>query len=58
VVVLREGQDLTLEELNAHLQAQDLATFKLPEKLRIVEALPRNPLGKVLRRHLANVAAG
>lgn len=58
VVVLREGQDLTLEELNAHLQAQDLATFKLPEKLRIVEALPRNPLGKVLRRHLADVAAG
>lgn len=57
VVALRPGQELTLEELNAHLRDQDIATFKLPEKLRIVEALPRNPLGKVLRRNLAGVAA-
>ena len=57
VVALRAGEDLTLEELNAHLMGQEIATFKLPEKLRIVEALPRNPLGKVLRRDLASVAA-
>lgn len=57
VVALRPGQDLTLEELNAHLKAEDIATFKLPEKLRIVDALPRNPLGKVLRRDLSGVAA-
>lgn len=57
VVALRPGQDLTLDELNAHLKLQDIATFKLPEKLRIVEALPRNPLGKVVRRDLAGVAA-
>ncbi len=57
VVALRPEQELTLEELNAHLRAQDIAAFKLPEKLRIVDALPRNPLGKVLRRELAGVAA-
>jgi acyl-CoA synthetase (AMP-forming)/AMP-acid ligase II len=57
VVALRPDQTLTLEELNAHLKAQDIATFKLPEKLRIVDALPRNPLGKVVRRNLADVAA-
>lgn len=57
VVALRPGQDLTLEELNAHLRAHDIATYKLPEKLRIVETLPRNPLNKVLRRELAGVAA-
>ena len=57
VVALRPGEDLSLEDLNAHLRAQDIATFKLPEKLRIVDALPRNPLGKVLRRDLAGVAA-
>jgi len=57
VVALRPEQDLTLEELTAHLRAQDIAVFKLPEKLRIVEALPRNALGKVLRRDLAGVAA-
>ena len=58
VVALRAGQQLTLAELTAHLKSQDIATYKLPEKLRIVDALPRNPLGKVLRRDLAGVAAG
>lgn len=57
VVALRPDQELTLEELNAHLRAQDIAAFKLPEKLRVIDALPRNPLGKVLRRELAGVAA-
>jgi acyl-CoA synthetase (AMP-forming)/AMP-acid ligase II len=57
VVALRPEQDLTLDELNAHLKAHDIAIFKLPEKLRIVPALPRNPLGKVLRRDLAGVAS-
>lgn len=56
VVVPRPGETLTLEELCRHLADQDIATFKLPEKLRFVEALPRNPLGKVLRRDLAEVA--
>ncbi len=58
VVALKPGVEaLTLDELNAHLKAHDIATFKLPEKLRIVEALPRNPLNKVLRRDLGGVAA-
>ncbi|HET6970320.1 MAG TPA: class I adenylate-forming enzyme family protein, partial [Phenylobacterium sp.] len=58
VVALRPGEALSLAELTAHLKAHDIATFKLPEKLRVVEALPRNPLGKVVRRDLAGVAAG
>ena len=57
VVALRPDQELTLEELNAHLKASDIAVFKLPEKLRILDALPRNALGKVVRRDLAGVAA-
>lgn len=58
IVALKAGEaDLSLEEVNAHLRAQNIATFKLPEKLRIVPALPRNALGKVLRRDLAGVAA-
>lgn len=57
VVVLRPGESMTLEELCRHLTDQDIATFKLPEKLRLVDALPRNPLGKVLRRELSGVAA-
>lgn len=58
IVSLAPGEaDLSLDELTAHLRAQNIATFKLPEKLRIVPALPRNALGKVVRRELAGVAA-
>jgi non-ribosomal peptide synthetase component E (peptide arylation enzyme) len=57
VVALRPGEDLDLEELLAHLKAHDIATYKLPEKLRVVDALPRNALGKILRRDLAQVAS-
>jgi acyl-CoA synthetase (AMP-forming)/AMP-acid ligase II len=57
VVALRPGESLTLEELNAHLRSHDIATYKLPERLEIVEALPRNALNKVLRRELAHAAA-
>lgn len=57
VVAPRPGETLTLEDLNDHLKAHQIATYKLPEKLRVVEALPRNPLNKVLRRDLSAVAS-
>ncbi len=48
----------SLEALSEFLKAQGLATFKLPEQIRYLEALPRNPMGKVLRGDLQkNVAA-
>ena len=33
-----------------------LAAFKFPERLRIVEQLPRNSVGKVVQRDLAQLA--
>lgn len=57
VVALAPGAEITLDDICSHLKAQDIATFKLPEKLRVVQALPRNPLGKVLRRELVGAAA-
>lgn len=58
VVALAPGEaELSLDEVTDHLRAQNIATFKLPEKLRIVASLPRNALGKVVRRDLAGVAA-
>ena len=54
-VALRPGETLTLEELNAHLKAHEIATYKLPERLEVVEALPRNALNKVLRRELGRL---
>ncbi len=51
-VVPKEGQQLTLEELIAFLRTQKVATFKLPERLEIVDELPRSAIGKVLKRDL------
>ncbi len=50
VVVLRPGASLALGELAAHLAG--VARYKHPERLEIVDALPRNPVGKVLKRSL------
>ncbi|MDH5172734.1 MAG: long-chain fatty acid--CoA ligase [Gammaproteobacteria bacterium] len=48
VVALHEGRELTLEELRAFAEPY-LARYKLPLRLHIVDALPRNPAGKVLK---------
>ncbi|WP_456695918.1 class I adenylate-forming enzyme family protein [Aeromicrobium sp. P5_D10] len=52
VVVTNTGHDLTLDEINTFLRERQIAKYKLPESLVIVEALPRNPVGKVLKREL------
>jgi acyl-CoA synthetase (AMP-forming)/AMP-acid ligase II len=50
-VALRAGMAPTQEELIAHCSGQ-LARFKVPREVRVVDALPRNPSGKVLKREL------
>jgi acyl-CoA synthetase (AMP-forming)/AMP-acid ligase II len=53
VVALNPGQTLTLPELVAHLRHESkVASYKLPEHLHIVDALPRNPMGKVVKHVL------
>ncbi len=42
----------TLDELVEHLRGVGVASYKLPERLEIVEALPRNPVGKVTKPDL------
>ena len=48
VVALHEGSELTLESLRDYARGS-LAGYKLPLRLHIVDALPRNPAGKVLK---------
>jgi acyl-CoA synthetase (AMP-forming)/AMP-acid ligase II len=50
-VVLRPGATATPEEISEYCRAR-LASFKRPEVIRVVEELPRNPLGKILRKEL------
>lgn len=52
-VVPRDPADPpTLDGLTAYLSGQGVATFKLPEFLELIDVLPRNPSGKVLKREL------
>jgi non-ribosomal peptide synthetase component E (peptide arylation enzyme) len=51
-VIPRAGQTITLEEVVAFLR-DEVATYKLPEMLEIVEELPFTPTGKIQRHVLA-----
>jgi fatty-acyl-CoA synthase len=51
VCACSEGEILTLEELR-DFAGRSLARYKLPSRLHIVPALPRNPAGKVLKFEL------
>lgn len=57
-VMLAEGAELSLDELNRFLREEkQVAVFKLPERLVAVPALPRSPVGKVLKRVLRDQVA-
>ncbi len=52
VVAPRPEAEPTLKEVRRFLAEQGVATFKLPERILLVPALPRNPVGKVDRKAL------
>jgi long-chain acyl-CoA synthetase len=51
IVVVRDGSSLTADELVAFARER-LAGYKLPRSVEFVDALPRTPSGKVLKREL------
>lgn len=51
-VVARPGSVLTAEAVRDHVK-QSLARFKVPRDVELVDTLPRNPTGKVVKRELA-----
>jgi acyl-CoA synthetase (AMP-forming)/AMP-acid ligase II len=51
-VVPKDGIAPTLDDIAAWLDQQGVARFKRPERLVIVDALPRNAMNKVVRRDL------
>ena len=56
-VVLHPGAHLTFDELIAHLRAQQIASFKLPERLEVLASFPVSPVGKILKRELREIVA-
>ncbi|MFQ5666944.1 MAG: long-chain-fatty-acid--CoA ligase [Candidatus Binatia bacterium] len=57
IVVPRPGVTLTTEELTDFCR-QRLASFKKPEVIQFADVLPKNPLGKVLKKDLREQLAG
>jgi non-ribosomal peptide synthetase component E (peptide arylation enzyme) len=51
-VVPNPGQSVTLESVVAFMKEQGSAVYKLPERVEIVEAIPRNPVGKIIKKEL------
>ena len=49
--VLKEGQVCTPEEVMAFCRER-IASFKRPKGVVFIDELPRNPMGKVLRKKL------
>jgi len=51
LVVLKEGQSVTKEELIAHCKTR-LAGFKVPRIVELMDSLPKGGTGKILKREL------
>ena len=56
-VIAKEGQTLEFAELIDFLRQQNIASFKLPERLELVSEFPVSPVGKILKRQLREAIA-
>ena len=56
-VVLKTGASLALPELVAFLQTQEIARFKLPERLEVLPDFPVSTFGKVSKKALGEMIA-
>ena len=54
-VILREGQSLNLEKLKHFLLGKEIAKFKLPERLEILQDFPLSTFGKVSKKKLGEL---
>ena len=45
----------SLSDVIAHLREHEIASYKLPERLELIDALPRNPVGKVVKPALRDL---
>jgi len=52
VVVPVPGETVTLEEIIDFVKSKNIAVYKLPERLELIETMPRNALNKIEKRTL------
>ena len=58
VVVPRDGAEVDGDALVEHLRELGLARFKHPKAVHVVDELPKNPSGKILKRDLRDRFGG
>jgi acyl-CoA synthetase (AMP-forming)/AMP-acid ligase II len=58
VAVPKPGEAPTLDSVRDFLAARGAAVYKLPERLVLAERLPRNAMGKVVRKELTALVGG
>ena len=57
IIVVKKGETATPEEIMEHCRA-NLASFKRPRSVFFVDELPRNQMGKILKKQLREEYAG
>ncbi|MFC1942341.1 AMP-binding protein [Chloroflexota bacterium] len=58
VVTLKNGEQFTLDEMVEYLKSKEIAAFKLPERLELVETLPQaGESGKIDKKAMAVMIA-
>jgi 2,3-dihydroxybenzoate-AMP ligase len=56
-LILKPGQNLGLPELVDFLKDREIAKFKLPERLLVVDDFPVSTFGKVSKKTLSEMAS-
>jgi 2,3-dihydroxybenzoate-AMP ligase len=56
-VITKDGEGLEFDDLIGFLRRQNIASFKLPERLEVVSEFPLSPVGKILKRALREAIA-
>jgi non-ribosomal peptide synthetase component E (peptide arylation enzyme) len=51
-VVPREGETVTLTDVSSFMKEKGMAIYKTPERVELIEAIPRNPVGKIMKNVL------
>lgn len=54
-VVPKSGERISFEEMTDYFHEVGVAPYKIPERMIVMDALPRNPLNKVIRHELTAI---
>jgi len=56
-IVPRDGAEVGLDDITKYLIAKNMAWYKLPERLVVIDAVPRNAMQKIERHTLRDMIA-